>query len=246
MEQGLLLQQERPAEIMREPTVMEILSSAVLKGDVGVDVIERLTKLQREQVEYQARREFNEAMHRAQEKMKRIGADALNPQTKSRYATYAKLDQVLRPIYAGEGFSLSFDTGEAPQPEMVRVKCYVSRGGHTATYQIDMPADGKGAKGGDVMTKTHATGAAASYGMRYLLKMIFNVAVGEEDDDGNLNGLEPGEADELVARVEQAGPTMEDLRAVFKDAMRRATAAKDATLVQLLTKAKDDRKKELI
>jgi len=24
-----------------------------------------------------------------------------------------------------------------------------------------------------------------SYGMRYLLKMIFNVAVGEDDDDGN-------------------------------------------------------------
>ena len=48
-----------------------------------------------------------------------------------------------------------------------------------------MPADGKGAKGGDVMTKTHATGAAVSYGMRYLLKMIFNVAVGEDDTDGN-------------------------------------------------------------
>jgi hypothetical protein len=48
-----------------------------------------------------------------------------------------------------------------------------------------MPADGKGAKGGDVMTKTHATGAAMSYGMRYLLKMIFNVAIGEDDKDGN-------------------------------------------------------------
>lgn len=48
-----------------------------------------------------------------------------------------------------------------------------------------MPADGKGAKGGDVMTRTHATGAAATYGMRYLLKMIFNVAIGEDDNDGN-------------------------------------------------------------
>lgn len=58
-------------------------------------------------------------------------------------------------------------------------------------YQIDMPADGKGAKGGDVMTKTHATGAAASYGMRYLLKMIFNVAIGEEDRDGNKEPKKP-------------------------------------------------------
>jgi hypothetical protein len=59
------------------------------------------------------------------------------------------------------------------------------RDGYAREYHIDMPADGKGAKGGDVMTKTHAVGSAVSYGMRYLLKMIFNVAVGEDDDDGN-------------------------------------------------------------
>src|SRR5690606_15862485 len=51
-----------------------------------------------------------------------------------------------------------------------------------------MPADGKGAKGGDVMTKTHAAGSAMSYGQRYLLKLIFNVAIGENDDDGNSAG----------------------------------------------------------
>jgi hypothetical protein len=66
------------------------------------------------------------------------------------------------------------------------VICRVShQNGHSRTYQIDMPADGKGAKGGDVMTKTHATGSAVSYGMRYLLKMIFNIAVSDKDDDGN-------------------------------------------------------------
>jgi hypothetical protein len=64
--------------------------------------------------------------------------------------------------------------------------CIVSHvGGHSRTYHRDMPADGKGAKGGDVMTKTHAAGAAGSYGARYLLKGIFNVAIGEYDNDGN-------------------------------------------------------------
>jgi hypothetical protein len=48
-----------------------------------------------------------------------------------------------------------------------------------------MPADGKGAKGGDVMTKTHATGAALTYGRRYALLMAFNLVVGEPDNDGN-------------------------------------------------------------
>ena len=60
----------------------------------------------------------------------------------------------------------------------MRVVCYVSLGAHTRKYKADMPADRKGAKGGNVITKTHATGAAMSYGMRYLLKYIFNVAIG--------------------------------------------------------------------
>jgi hypothetical protein len=65
-----------------------------------------------------------------------------------------------------------------------------------------MPADGKGAKGGDVMTKTHAAGSAMSYGMRYLLKMIFNVAVGEDDDDGQAAGRGQTISENQVADLE--------------------------------------------
>ena len=74
--------------------------------------------------------------------------------------------------------------------------CYVSHsGGHTRTYRAHVPSDGKGAKGNDAMTKTHAFGSGTSYGMRYLLKMIFNVAIGEEDDDGNAaGGADPEDA----------------------------------------------------
>jgi hypothetical protein len=59
--------------------------------------------------------------------------------------------------------------------------------GATRRYQIDMPIDTKGARGGDVMTRTHATGSAFSYGKRYLLIGMFNLAIGD-DDDGNAAG----------------------------------------------------------
>ena len=55
-----------------------------------------------------------------------------------------------------------------------------------------MPADGKGAKGGDVMTKTHAHVSATSYGKRVLLGMIFNIATGN-DDDGNAAAARPAQ-----------------------------------------------------
>lgn len=223
---------------------MELLQSAVEKG-AGIEVIERLVALQREMREYEAKVEFDKSMHRTQSKMKRIGADATNPQTRSKYATYAALDRALRPLYTEDGFSLSFNNGECPIPDYVRVICYVSREGHTRTYQIDMPADGKGAKGGDVMTKTHAVGAAESYGMRYLLKMIFNVAVSENDDDGN-GGLKMSERDvyENITALEFSS-CQADLTKNFAIAHREATEANDMVALKQFMAAKDRRKREL-
>ena len=155
----------------------------------SVDKIERLMALWERGQAKRAEQAFNAAMSAAQKAMRTIGADATNPQTRSRYASYEAIDRAIRPVYTGHGFGLSFDTGHDAPPDYVRVLCYVTHvDGHARTYHADMPADGKGAKGGDVMTKTHAVGSAMSYGMRYLLKMIFNVAVGDEDDDGNRAG----------------------------------------------------------
>lgn len=154
--------------------------------DVTPDKLERFMALQERVTARAAEAEFNADMSAAQAAMRPVAADAENPQTRSRYASYGALDKALRPLYTQHGFGLSFDTADAPLPEWVRVVCYVThRGGHSRTYHADIPADGKGARGGDVMTKTHAVGSAMSYGMRYLLKMIFNVSVGEDDDDGN-------------------------------------------------------------
>ena len=175
-----------PLPASETAAIFQIIERAARDPNVDVDKMERLYAMQERALSRHAEQAFNEAMKAAQSEMRAIGADANNSQTKSKYATYAKLDSVLRPIYTKHGFSVSFDEDDSPKAEHIRVLAYVAHeAGFTRTYRKDMPADGKGAKGGDVMTKTHATGAAASYGMRYLLKGIFNVAVGEEDTDGN-------------------------------------------------------------
>ncbi len=176
-----------PVEVVKADanSLMDVISRAASDPAIDVAKLERLMGMYERIQAREAEKEFNAGMVAAQRTMRAIATDASNPQTKSKYASYNALDKVLRPIYTNSGFSLSFDTGEAAE-NYVRVLCYVSHsGGHSRTYHVDMPADGKGAKGGDVMTKTHAAGAAMSYGSRYLLKLIFNVAVGEQDDDGN-------------------------------------------------------------
>lgn len=178
-------QQTALAETSDSATLLSIISRAASDPAMDVQRLEKLLEMYERITARSAEQAYHAAMSSAQAEMRAIATDANNPQTKSRYASFVALDRALRPIYTNHGFSLSFDTADGAPADHVRLVCKVShRDGHAERPRIDMPADGKGAKGGDVMTKTHATGAAMTYGQRYLLKMIFNIAVGE-DLDGN-------------------------------------------------------------
>lgn len=157
----------------------------------NMDMLERLLSMQERITAKQNEDVYSESMALCQSEIEAVTANADNKQTRSRYATYDQLDRAVRPVYSKHGFSLSFGEAESPKPEHVRVTCTVRhRAGHKEHFWKDMPADGKGAKGGDVMTKTHAAGAAQSYGMRYLLKGIFNIAVAAADDDNDGNSAQ--------------------------------------------------------
>jgi hypothetical protein len=188
--------------------VMEMISRAASDPAVDIDKLERLMAMRERMQEGEAKRAFHDAMNAAQEEMAPVSRDAANPQTKSKYASYQALDKALRPTYTKHGFSLSFDTADSPLVDHIRIVCKVARGGYSECPHLDLPADGKGAKGGDVMTKTHATMSAVSYGKRGLLKMVFNIA--ESDDDGNKAGnkreyISLKQKDELIALIKETG-----------------------------------------
>lgn len=188
------------AHLADASAIVTMIERAARDPAVDIDKMERLLQMQERMVARSAEQSFFAAMTAAQSEMRPVAADSNNPQTRSRYASYAALDRAVRPIYSRHGFSLSFDTEPGAPDGFVRVVCFVSCSGHTRKYQVDMPADGKGAKGGDVMTKTHAVGAGMSYGQRYLLKMVFNIAVGE-DLDGNEPASKEPITDEQAAKI---------------------------------------------
>lgn len=216
------------------------LLSIALQNNAAIDVIERLAALQEKAMLRDAEIAFNDALSRIQEKIKSVAPDLVNPQTSSRYASYAAIDRVIRPIYTAEGMSLSFSHADCQKAEHIRVLCYVSLGAYTRMYQMDMPADGKGAKGGDVMTKTHATATADSYAKRYLVKDIFNIAIGEYDTDGNAptNGNVAGYIQKLMA-----AKTMDELRNTFREVY--PAVGDNRAAQKALIDAKDARKREL-
>lgn len=237
----LIEQKTQPLQVAAEPSaIMGLIERAARDESIDIEKMERLMRMHDSMCAKQAEVAFNMAMNAVQARMRRISADAQNNQTRSSYATYGKLDAALRPIYTDEGISLSFDT-EAAGEGLVGIVCYVSHiGGHTRTYRAAVPSDGKGAKGGDVMTKTHAFGSGASYGMRYLLKMIFNVAIGEEDDDGN-QATEAGPA-EWVGRIMEAA-TIESLVAIRKQAVQAMKTNRKG--YELVAKAAQTRKAQI-
>lgn len=189
--------------------LISMIERAVRDPAVDMDKMERLFAMHERATARQAEVAYADAMSAAQSELGPVAADANNPQTRSRYASYAALDRAVRPVYVRHGFALSFGTADSPAADHIRLTCKVThRGGHAEPFHVDMPADGKGAKGGDVMTKTHAAGAAMSYGQRYLLKLIFNIAVGD-DVDGNTpvsaERISSDQAADLQAKMEEVG-----------------------------------------
>lgn len=223
------------------PADMSMISLAIEKG-AGIETIERLVALQEKMLARQAEIEFNEALNRVQAEITRVAPDLTNNQTNSKYASYAAIDRVIRPIYSKAGFSLSFTEEDCPKAEHVRIVAFVSKGACTRQYRKDMPADGKGAKGGDVMTKTHAAAAADSYAKRYLVKDIFNVAIGEDDDDGNL--MPENQEKDLLLGIEEAN-SKEELEKTYKTAIAAGLKAQDQGAVKLFMEARKKRQMKL-
>ena len=218
-------------------------SSVVALGKAAVDLQIQMERFAWEREERQAKIDFDEALNHCQSRMKRIAADMTNPQTHSRYASYAALDRAIRPIYTEEGFSISFGEDEGSTSDYIVMLAYLSRGGITRTYRKGMPIDPKGPKGNDVMTKTHAAGSAGSYAKRYLLKDIFNLAIGEDDDDGN--GSFTPEVQHNIAAILKAD-SLEALEEIFKPLAKEAFNSGDQATFKAYVTAKDSRKAELM
>lgn len=230
---------------VRQPTVMGLMQIALETGKV--EQLQILQDMHFKQQGRDAEIEFNEAMNAVQAEIGRIAPDLNNPQTSSKYASYKALDKALRPAYTKYGLSLSFSEEDCPKPDHVRIICYVSKGLHTRIYRKDMPVVTKGIKGNDMMTLTHATASSDSYARRYLLKDIFNVAIGEGDTDGNISKRKPEDEQEYQERCKHFDKCLnaEELKEHWMASRAWAREIKDETAVNDFDYLKEKRKKEL-
>lgn len=177
----------------RDSGVLAVISRAAQDPSVDVDKMERLLNMQWQLMDRQASEAYAKAMANVQSEVPAIVKDADNSQTRSKYAKLEQINKVLVPIYTREGFSLSFGTEPSSQEAHLRITCSVAHvGGHTENFAYDLPYDDRGIGGKVNKTGIHASGSTVTYGRRYLTNMIFNLSTTDDDDDGNMAGMDHG------------------------------------------------------
>lgn len=190
---AIVKQQEHQIEAVQPASesaaIFQIIERAARDPNVDIDKMQRLMEMREREMARLAQVEFNKAMKAAQAEMPQVARDADNDQTKSRYARYETISEAIQPIITKHGFSLTFSEGTPEKDNHIRVLCEVMHdAGHVKQYHADIPFDNVGMKGNANKTNTHAYGSTKSYGKRYLKCDIFDVALKNEDDDGNSSG----------------------------------------------------------
>ncbi len=232
-----LSQQQLPG--MPEPAnILDVITRAASDPNTDVSKMEKLLEMFERISAKNAEVQFNTAMKAAQEEMPKILRNKENEQTRSRYADLEKVNEKIVPVYTKHGFSLSFGTADCQLPGHARITCLASHvGGHSRTYQADIPLDLAGPKGNQNKTGVQGFGSTMSYGRRYLTLLIFNITLTNEDTDGNKSG--DAVTEEQVANIaalltETNADKGKFLKYLKVSALEDIPAASYSTVIKLL------------
>ena len=234
---------------------MEMIQVAFQKaldsgGPEALAVADRILEQMAKQRDYEDRGRFNASLLRIQKQLKRIPKRGWNAQTSSHYALAEDVDSEIQSLMQGEDMSLSFEPEPHDQPNMVTIVGILSQGAYSRRYPLPLPCDGQGPKGGGVMTRTHATGSAITYGKRYLKNMIFDLGFKEKDDDGNRAGSTATDSlpENTVIEYEDAmkdATNLDDLKRIFGECYRKAKDLNDSAAKKSFQTAYEAAKRRL-
>ena len=198
------------ATVSQSTALISVIERAARDPNIDIDKMERLLVMQEKIFSRNAKADFNAAMAECQAEMPRIYPRSKNDQTNSFYAGLDEIDVIARPIYTKHGFALSFGTADCPIEGCYRQTCEVShRGGHSEMRQADLPTDMVGIKGNPNKTGVQGFGSTMTYGQRYITKLVFNIVIGGEDNDGNGPTLSKEQIATIEAKMKEAGTNKE-------------------------------------
>lgn len=169
--------------------MLTAIENAACNPDVDVEKMERLMAMAERMQDRAAEQDYNASLVQAQLAMPKVTEGGWNSDKRIAYSTLADVITQAGKVWTQHGFAMSYGEGESQLPDHVRVIADVAHQcGHTKRYHTDVPVVTQSTTGKTIFTLTHARASAITYGRRYLAYMIWNLATGNEDDDGHAAG----------------------------------------------------------
>lgn len=158
-------------------TLIAVISRVATDPNCDLDKMERLLNMQERVMAKQAEQAFNAAMAAMQAEIPSIAKRGKGHNDKT-YATLEDMVDVARPFMHKYGFAVSFRINQAP-PQITVTGVLMHKDGHREETSMTLAADTSGSK-----NAVQAIGSSVSYGKRYVLAALLNIATRGEDDNG--------------------------------------------------------------
>lgn len=159
-----------------ENSLLAVISRVATDPNCDLDKMERLLNMQERVMAKQSEQAFNAAMAAMQAEIPSIAERGTGHNIK--YATLEDIVDTVRPIMHKYGFAVSFRVAQAA-PQITVTGVLMHKDGHREETSMMLAADTSGSK-----NAVQAIGSSVSYGKRYVLSALLNIATRGEDDNG--------------------------------------------------------------
>lgn len=184
-------------QIQEQTSALSVIQQMVTSGNFDVSVARELLEMQKDFMRHQAVINYNNDFALMSKEIPVI-AKSKKAHTTS-YAPLEDIVKVVQPILSKYGFSVSFTTNQDGL-DAVTVNCSLQhKDGHSTSTSLMLPTKAVN----NSMNAMQAIGAAISYGKRYTICGILNIATAQDDDN---NGFA------VNAKIESAKRPLTDAR----------------------------------
>lgn len=201
-----------------QPPLFALIERVVSNPDADINKLEKLLDMQERVMLVNREQAFNAAMADMQQDIPTIeknGSIAVDGKVRSKYARYEDIMRAMKPVLQKYGFAVSFRTETGK--DFVKVTgILMHRDGHREQTEMMLPLDVSGSK-----NVVQAIGSSTSYGKRYVLCSLLNIATGDEDDDAR--SISADAEQQKFAAWQKKVDAIETIEAY--NAARRATLA---------------------
>lgn len=183
--------------VQSDNNALSVIQQMVTSGNFDVSVAKELLEMQKDFLKHQAIINYNNDFALMSKEIPVIAKSKKAHNTS--YAPLEDIVKVVQPILSTYGFSVSFTT-EQQGLDAVTINCILQhKDGHSTSTSLMLPTKAVN----NSMNAMQAIGAAISYGKRYTICGILNIATAQDDDN---NGFA------VNAKIESAKRPLTDAR----------------------------------